>query len=99
MGNFALGRPLDFHDGSCQNPVYMSDKSKKWSDNVPGKFYVDDQCIDCDACRTEAPDNFTRNDEHGYSYVYKQPTTPEELEKSQAALEACPVEAIGSDAG
>ena len=73
----------------------MADKSKKWSDNVPGEFFVDDQCIDCDACRTEAPDNFTRNDEFGYSYVMKQPTTPAELECCIAACEACPVEAIG----
>jgi len=75
----------------------MADKTKKWSDNTAGKFYVDDQCIDCDACRAEAPDHFTRNDEHGYSFVFKQPTTPEEAEKCQQALEACPVEAIGSD--
>lgn len=75
----------------------MADLERKWPDNVPGKFYVDDQCIDCDACRTEAPDNFTRNDEHGYSFVYKQPETEEERIRAQAALEACPVEAIGSD--
>lgn len=75
----------------------MADKSKKWSDNVDGQFYVDDQCIDCDACRSEAPENFKRNDEHGYSYVYKQPENEEERIKSQAALEACPVEAIGNE--
>ncbi len=75
----------------------MADKTKKWSDNASGMFFVDDQCIDCDACRTEAPEHFTRNDEHGYSYVYKQPVTPAEIEKAQAALEACPVEAIGRD--
>jgi ferredoxin len=75
----------------------MADQTKRWSDNVPGKFYVDDTCIDCDACRSEAPDNFKRNDGHGYSFVYKQPTTPEEEVRSQAALEACPVEAIGKD--
>ena len=75
----------------------MADKTKKWSDNAPGRFYVDDQCIDCDACRSEAEGHFKRNDEHGYSYVYKQPTTPEEEAACQAALEACPVEAIGKD--
>ena len=75
----------------------MADKTKKWADNKSGKFYVDDQCIDCDACRSEAPDNFTRNDEHGYSFVVKQPTTKEEELRCQAALEACPVEAIGID--
>jgi ferredoxin len=76
----------------------MAEKEKKWADNVPGKYFVvDDQCIDCDACRTEAPANFIRNDEHGYSYVYKQPSTPEEEEKCKLALEACPVEAIGNE--
>ncbi|NBU21978.1 ferredoxin [bacterium] len=75
----------------------MADKSNKWADNVAGRYFVDEQCIDCDACRTEAPDNFTRNDEHGYSYVYKQPESPEEETRCKAALEACPVEAIGDD--
>lgn len=75
----------------------MADKAKKWDTNAPGRFYVDDTCIDCDACRSEAPDNFVRNDEHGYSYVVKQPATPEEEIRAQAALEACPVEAIGKD--
>lgn len=75
----------------------MADKSKKWPNNVVGKYFVDDQCIDCDACRTEAPDNFTRDDAHGYSYVFKQPSTPEEEVKSKAAMEACPVEAIGNN--
>jgi ferredoxin len=75
----------------------MADPKLKWPDNVPGKYYVDEQCIDCDACRTEAPDNFVRNEDHGFSYVSKQPETPEEEAKCKAALEACPVEAIGSD--
>jgi ferredoxin len=75
----------------------MPDKNKKWPDNVQGKYYVDDQCIDCDACRTEAPNNFTRNNSHGYSYVYKQPTTAEEEAACRAAKDACPVEAIGDD--
>ena len=75
----------------------MADPQKKWPDNAAGKFFVDDQCIDCDACRAEAPEHFTRNDDHGYSYVYKQPTTADEQAKCQAALEACPVEAIGSN--
>ena len=67
-------------------------------DNVPGKYYVDRQCIDCDVCRDTSPENFTRNDENGYSYVYKQPDTPKEIELCNEALEACPVEAIGDDA-
>ena len=75
----------------------MADKAKKWANNAPGKYYVDDQCIDCDACRTEAPDNYIRDDEHGYSFVSKQPENPDEEAKCKAAMEACPVEAIGAD--
>ena len=70
----------------------------KLPDNVPGKFYVDRQCIDCDVCRDTSPANFTRNDENGYSYVYKQPSSREEFELCQEAFMACPVEAIGDDA-
>jgi ferredoxin len=70
----------------------------KLADNVAGKFYVDRQCIDCDVCRDTSPANFTRNDENGYSYVYKQPETLEEIALCEEALNACPVEAIGDDA-
>jgi len=44
----------------------MADKGEKYSDNASGKFYVDEQCIDCDLCRETAPDFFTRNDDDGY---------------------------------
>ena len=70
----------------------------KLPDNVPGKYYVDRQCIDCDVCRDTSPANFARNDENGYSYVYKQPSSPEEEALCDEALNACPVEAIGDDA-
>ena len=69
----------------------------KHKENVSGKFYVDDQCIDCDLCRETAPNNFTRSDEGGYSYVYKQPATPDEEAQCKEAMEGCPVEAIGCD--
>lgn len=75
----------------------MAEKKDKWPLNVDGKFYVDEQCIDCDLCRETAPDFFTRNDDGGYSYVYKQPKTPEEIELCMEALEGCPVNAIGND--
>jgi ferredoxin len=71
--------------------------TNKYPDNVTGKFYVDDQCIDCDLCRETAPDNFTRNEDGGYSFVYKQPTTPAEEALCKEAMEGCPVEAIGQD--
>jgi ferredoxin len=71
--------------------------SNRYLDNVAGKFYVDDQCIDCDLCRETAPDNFTRNENGGYSYVFKQPGTADEEVLCKEAMEGCPVEAIGND--
>ena len=75
----------------------MADLDDKLPDNTKGKYYVDSQCIDCDVCRDTAPKNFMRNDENGYSYVYHQPTSPEELALCEEARDACPVEAIGDD--
>ena len=47
----------------------MADIANKYAENVPGKYYVDNQCIDCDLCRETAPNNFTRNEDGGYSYL------------------------------
>src|SRR5205814_2546399 len=71
----------------------MADRTKMAPENVPGKWYVDVTCIDCDLCRETAPGHFTRQDEGGYSYVYLQPATPAEVAACLAALEECPVEA------
>ena len=75
----------------------MAEIKDKIAENVRGKYYVDRQCIDCDVCRDTSPENFTRNDENGYSFVHKQPETTEEIELCEEALTACPVEAIGDD--
>ncbi len=75
----------------------MADKSDKWAENVSGKFFVDEQCIDCDLCRETAPDFFTRNDDGGYSYVFNQPETGDQIAECMEALEGCPVEAIGEN--
>jgi len=72
----------------------MASFLNKYRDNVTGKFYVDDQCIDCDLCRETAPDNFTRNENGGYSFVFKQPITSDEQIRCKEAMEGCPVEAI-----
>jgi len=76
---------------------FMAALRDKLADNTPGKFYVDSQCIDCDVCRDTSPANFRRNDENGYSYVYKQPNSADERARCQEAFNACPVEAIGDD--
>jgi ferredoxin len=77
----------------------MADRDDKNSENIGGKFYVDSQCIDCDLCRETAPANYTREEDEGYSYVFKQPENDEEVEQCREAMEGCPVEAIGDDGG
>jgi ferredoxin len=75
----------------------MANKAEKWKDNAGGKFYVDQQCIDCDLCRETAPAFFKRHEEGGYSFVHTQPSTEEDAQLCMEALEGCPVEAIGND--
>jgi ferredoxin len=73
----------------------MADPTDKVPENVPGSFFVDRTCIDCDLCRETAPANFSRQEDDGYSFVSRQPETAEEAAACAAALEECPVEAIG----
>ncbi|MGA1201730.1 MAG: ferredoxin [Planctomycetota bacterium] len=75
----------------------MADPENRVDSNIAGKWYVDLECIDCDLCRTTAPENFKANEDEGYSFVFKQPESDEEAELCQQALEECPVEAIGND--
>ena len=75
----------------------MANRNDRLAENAPGLFYVDSSCIDCDLCRGNAPQFFRRDDEIGYSIVYKQPVTPEEIREAQSAMEGCPTESIGHD--
>ena len=75
----------------------MADPKNKAALNVPGSFYVDDQCIACDACVNEAPQFFAMNDEAGHAYVKKQPITEADIKDCENALNCCPVEAIGNN--
>jgi len=75
----------------------MADRKDRVAETVPGKYYVDAQCIDCDVCRVTAPLNFQRSEDKGYSYVFRQPESAEENAQCQEAMDSCPVEAIGSD--
>ena len=63
--------------------------------NAPGRFYVDSSCIDCDICRGGAPEFFRRDDEIGFSIVFRQPLSEAEIQSCVDALEGCPTESIG----
>ncbi|GAB4319139.1 MAG: ferredoxin [Candidatus Sumerlaeia bacterium] len=75
----------------------MANLADRLPQNVPGKFYVDSSCTDCEACIDTAPENFARDEAEGVSYVAKQPSTPEEEAKCIEAMEGCPTESIGND--
>jgi ferredoxin len=75
----------------------MADRNERLAENIAGRFYVDSTCIDCDLCREKAPENFKRNDAKHRSFVIQQPTDADQEADCVAALEECPVEAIGRD--
>jgi ferredoxin len=65
--------------------------------NVVGRFYIDDQCTDCDLCRECAPHNIRRDDRLGHSYVFRQPETEEEIAACMEGVHGCPTDAVGDD--
>jgi len=75
----------------------MATFDNRYPQNVPGKYYVDDQCLDCDLCREMMPGVFTRNDAGGVSFVQRQPGTAEEVTLCEEVVEGCPLGAVGSD--
>ena len=75
----------------------MANYNERLPQNAAGRWYVDSACIDCDLCRDTAPQVFRRDDEIGFSIVYHQPETEEEIRTAEQARQGCPVEAIGDD--
>lgn len=74
----------------------MARRTHAYAENVPGTFFVDDSCIDCDTCRQVAPLIFV--EVAGHSAVQVQPEESSALEAAALAAIACPVDAIGGDA-
>ena len=74
----------------------MADSTDKNPKNVKGKYYNDLTCIDCDLCRNMAPNVFARDDE-GFTFVWQQPESDDEIQLAEEALTSCPTETIGND--
>jgi glyoxylase-like metal-dependent hydrolase (beta-lactamase superfamily II)/ferredoxin len=72
----------------------MAQPALRLETNVPGDFFVDSTCIDCDACRIFAPAVF--HDAGEQSAVYHQPGNDQELLAAQRALISCPTASIGT---
>lgn len=75
----------------------MATFSDRTPENVPGPYYVDNSCIDCDQCRVMAPDLFARNDDTGLGFVKRQPATADEVALAEEARIACATDSIGND--
>jgi glyoxylase-like metal-dependent hydrolase (beta-lactamase superfamily II)/ferredoxin len=72
----------------------MANIQRRLVENVPGDFFVDETCIDCDTCSQLAPSVFR---DHGEQCsVYHQPETAAETRLALMALVACPTGSIGS---
>lgn len=76
----------------------MSDRTERFKENVPGRFYVAKVCIGCGLCAAIAPACFMENDDMelavGNSYVYRQPETADEEQACLEAMDVCPANAI-----
>jgi glyoxylase-like metal-dependent hydrolase (beta-lactamase superfamily II)/ferredoxin len=72
----------------------MANIQRRLPENVPGDFFVDASCIDCDTCSQLAPTVFR---DHGEQCsVYSQPETDAETRLALMALVACPTGSIGT---
>lgn len=72
----------------------MANAQRRVSENVPGDFFVDSTCIDCDACRQIAPTIFGEG--AATSFVRKQPVDAADRRQALRALLACPTGSIGT---
>src|SRR5476651_330442 len=71
----------------------MANPKKQVPENVPGDFFVDSTCIDCDACRQIAPSVFGEAAET--SFVHTQPVSSDDRRQALQSLLACPTGSIG----
>jgi len=74
----------------------MAVAARRLPENVPGRFFVDDSCIDCAKCREVAPSTFGDTG-HGASFVFAQPGDDAARHRALMALVACPTASIGTD--
>src|SRR5258708_19426091 len=74
----------------------MARISERVPENVPGRFFVDNSCIDCDLCRQLAPQTFAESTLGSRSFVFQQPASDEQQHRAMMALVACPTASIGT---
>jgi ferredoxin len=66
----------------------MADVKRSYAENIPGDFFIDDTCIDCDLCRQIEPSVY--REQHGHSIVHHQPRSETAIRRAAMALVTCP---------
>ncbi len=72
----------------------MANPKLRIPENVPGEFFVDSTCIDCDTCRQIAPGVF--GEAADSAFVREQPRSVAERRAALRALVSCPTGSIGT---
>ncbi len=72
----------------------MANVAQAVPENVPGEWFVDRTCIDCDTCRQLAPRVFAEAAD--YAFVHSQPPDDAAGKDALHALLSCPTGSIGT---
>lgn len=72
----------------------MASRARAVAENIPGDFFVDSTCINCDTCRQLAPETFDEVADH--SFVCMQPSGETDTRAATRAMLACPTGSIGT---
>ena len=73
----------------------MARLEERLPENVPGEFFVDSTCIDCETCMFVAPATFAES-RQSMSYVHAQPADDAQRHRALMALISCPTSSIGT---
>ncbi len=72
----------------------MADPNSRHPRNAAGPWFVDTRCVSCDTCTDISPEVFGRAaDRKAFVQDYR----ASEAAMFRAALESCPVEAVGDE--
>lgn len=74
--------------------IDSDNSSPRLPENVPGPWFVNDECICCELCGELAPEIFKPLYDFSFHVVHHQPSNNEEESLAKEAAENCPAEAI-----
>lgn len=75
----------------------MANPNSRFPENVPGRWYIDESCINCGMFPSAVPEVFRTNDAGTNTIVHCQPNSPEIVAQCDEIAGLCPTNSIGSD--